>query len=338
MAERVRKVVRWTISLVVLVLLLGVAAVMYVQRQAISDYFAARDYSPSLEMAELTSKLQFTALGERVFYATHPTLDASQRFNEQCAEVEHSDEGHVLGCYAHDTIHLFKVTDERLSGIVEATAAHELLHAAWARMAETERDELQTRLLALYDQLAADDPALVERMSVYQQLSPAAFANELHSVLGTEVRQLPQWLEDHYATWMYDRSIVLDYFDASHAVFEKIQARADDLQAQLTALRTSVETRSDAYDVAVNRFNADVQEFNRENDNYAFSGNEAEFWRQRNALESRAAVLNQERAEIQRDIERYEDMRQELQDLSATNAQLNEHLDSTLAPPVFPGG
>ena len=35
----------------------------------------------------------------------------------------------VLGCYANREISIFNVTDQRLDGIREVTAAHEMLHA-----------------------------------------------------------------------------------------------------------------------------------------------------------------------------------------------------------------
>lgn len=338
MAAGARRTIGRILSTILVLAVLAAAGVAYLHRQDISDHFAAQSFQPSQEILRLTESLQLTDTGRRVFFATRPTLDASQRFNEQCADVEHSEDGHILGCYTRDSIHLFKVTDDRLSGIVEVTAAHELLHAAWARLGDGERARLTETLTQLYGELAGEDPALADRMSVYSSLSSDAFANELHSVLGTEVRELPDWLEDHYARWFRDRGIILDYFDAYHSIFEEIQARADELQEQLAALRESVEARRDAYDSAVARFNADVEEFNRRNQAYEFSGNEAEFWRLRGELEARAADLNAERDAIQADIDRYEQMRQELEALSARNNELNQHLDSNLAPPVSPSG
>ena len=338
MAAGARRAIGRILSTILVLAVLAAGGMAYLHRQDISDHFAAQSFEPSQEMLVLTDSLQLTDTGRRVFFATHPTLDASQRFNEQCADVEHSEEGHILGCFTRGAIHLFKVTDDRLSGIVEVTAAHELLHAAWARLGDSERARLTRSLEKLYDELSGEHPALTGRMSVYSSLSGDAFANELHSVLGTEVRELPDWLEAHYARWFEDRTVILDHFDAYHAVFEEIQARAEDLQSQLKGIRESVEARRAAYDAAVAQFNADVEDFNRRNQAYEFSGDEATFWRLRNDLEARAAALNAERDAIQAEIDRYEQMRQELEALSATNEELNQHLDSNLAPPVSPSG
>lgn len=332
MSGKVGRAIGRVVTTLLVLAILAAAGFAYLNRQNISDFFAAQSFEPSSEIVELSDRLMLTETGHRIFFASHPTLDPSQNFNEQCADVDHSDDGHVLGCFTRDRIHLFQVTDERLTGIVEVTAAHELLHATWARLGEGERSELVNSLTALYEELSVGDPALAERMAVYSSLSRESFANELHSVLGTEVRELPEWLEAHYAQWFTDRAVILDYFDAYHAIFGEIQARANDLQAQLTALRESVEQRSAAYDAAVTRWNADVEDFNRRNAAFEFSDDVAEGWRVRGLLEARSAELTLEREAIQADIDRYEALRQELEALNATNAELNQRLDSNLAP------
>lgn len=328
--------VRRAVTVILLVALVGAAALVYFNRQQISDHFAASSFEPSSEILQLTDRLSLTDDGHRVFFATHPTLESSQGFNEQCAGVDHSEDGHILGCYASGGIHLFGVTDPRLTGVVEVTAAHELLHATFERLSDGDRQRLSSRLMNLYRELAEEDPELAERMSVYDGLSERSFANELHSVLGTETRELPGWLEDHYAQWLQDRTSIVDYFEAYRDVFNAIQDRADELQEAMERIREDVSTRSDAYDAAVARFNTDVEEFNRRNAAYEFAGDEAQFWVQRAALEARAQALNEENAAIQEQVDRYNDLRAELEELSATNQELNQHLDSNLAPPVAP--
>lgn len=336
MASRVRTFTsRILIALLALVLVVG-GAFAYSHRQEISDHFAAQNFSPTAEVAALADRLALTEAGTRVFFASQPTLDASQNFNEQCRSVEHAEGSNVLGCYSGGVIHLFQVTDPRLNGIVEATAAHELLHATFARLGNSEKNDLALRLRDLYDERAAADQTLANRMSVYQALSPLAFANELHSVFGTEVRALPTWLEEHYATWFRDRSIVVDFFDAYSGVFQALSARALELQGQLTALRTDIEARRAAYDAAVQQFNAEVAEFNRRNEAYEFSGNADEFYAIRSALQERSTQLQADAEAIRADIASYERMRMELEQLGTTNDELNQHMNSELAPPVAP--
>lgn len=330
------RVFRRILATVVIVGVLVGAGFAYLNRQTIADHFAAQNFNAGEEVSALTDRLDLTDAGRRVFLASKPTLDASQNFNEQCADVEHTEGSHVLGCFAGGSIHLYKVTDERLAGIVEVTAAHELLHAVFSRLNADERADLASLLRSAYDALASSNPVLVERMSVYEGLSDDGFANELHSVLGTEVRELPVWLEDRYVHWFQDRGAIVDFFDTFHTVFGEIQARADALQVELSALRESIEARSAAYDAAVQQFNIEVSEFNRRNEAFEFSDRESEFWAIRNSLQSRSAQLQSDLAALQADIAQYEQMRLELEQLGAVNAELNEHLNSQLAPPAMP--
>lgn len=318
-------------------LLLAVAAAglfAYMNRQQINDHFAAQRFEPSAEIVELTERLQLTSAGHRIFWASEPTLDASQKFNRRCAAVDHSEDGHILGCFTRDRIHLFKVADERLAGIVEVTAAHELLHAAFARIQGSDRSSLVDRLTELYEQLAEDDPGLVKRMEVYSSLSRTAFANELHSVLGTELRELPAWLEAHYAAWFEDRSIILDFFDDYHSVFDQLRDRSESIQAEMAEIRFDVETRSASYRGAVEDFNDDWADFMRRNNDYEFSDNPDEFYRLRDDFYDRRAALGAELDSINAAIAHYEQLRIELIELSELNQELEQQLDSDLAPPA----
>lgn len=334
MGSRVKRVFVIALSSLISLAIVGVGIFAVVNRQAIVDHLAAQQFEPTPELILVTERLDLTDAGLRIFWASHPTLDASQQFNEQCSRVEHTEEGHVLGCYVSGHIHLFEISDERLNGIIEVTAAHELLHAAFGRMADLERDALAKKLNALYSELVLEDSILEQRMSVYSGLSKIAFANELHSVFGTEVRELPVWLEDHYSTWFHDRQVILDFFDDYHALFTELRQRADELQNAMADLRADVELRSEQYDTAVEQFNSDWEEFLARNRNAEFAEIPDEFFRLREEFEVRRETLRYEMESLNTDIARYEEMRNELLELSELNHELEQQLDSELAPPA----
>ncbi|MBL3687043.1 hypothetical protein D3248_08800 [Leucobacter zeae] len=326
-----KRVKRWFGALVaLLVLCLIVFAAMH--RQEIQDRFRAIGFEPSESIVRVLDSLHLTDAGKRIFLATRPTIDGSQRFNEQCSDVDHSDQGHVLGCYTDNRIHLFEVSDARVKGIVGVTAGHELLHAAFARLGEGDRTRLSEQLREAYDTLAENDPALAERMSLYENLSDSAYTNELHSILGTEVRDLPDWLEQHYAQWFADRDSLLDAFDAYHAVFVGLQNEAQSLERTMRELRLDVERRKTDYDAAVERFNADAAEFSKRNDRFEFSDDPREFERIRGELADRRSELQATMAGLEADIERYNDLRAQLSALSETSSELDQQLNSELAP------
>lgn len=326
--NRAKRTLGFIVFLVVAVLL--VTAVMH--RQEIEDHFRASNFDPSTRAVEVMETLQLTDTGERVFLASQPTVDGSQQFNEQCAEVDHSEDGHILGCFVEERIHLFDVSDERIRGIVEVTAAHELLHAMFARMGEGDRRALSDKLRNTYDVMSVEQPELGERMAVYEHLSDAAFANELHSVLGTEVFELPDWLEEHYAQWFEDREAIVNAFDEYHAVFVELQAQATSIEGEMHGLREDVESRNAAYDDAVEQFNLDAANFRERNERFEFGENPEEFDRIQAELGQRRVDLQTTLDTLQADIDHYNSLRDQLSELSTLSSDLDQQLNSDLAP------
>lgn len=310
------------------------AAVAYVYRGDIRDAIVASTFEASPRVDEIAKAIDPTPLGQRTFFASQPTIGGREQFAEWCAGVDHSEQGHVLGCFANRKIHLFEVTDERLHGIVEVTAAHELLHAAFSRLGESERLALSKSLRATYEELTTADPELKERMSVYEQLSDTAFANELHSVFGTEVSALPAELEEHYAKYFDDRQSILDMYDSYHSVFTELTARAEALGSELEALRADIEARTNVYDDAVRQFNDDAAEFKARNERYEFSGKKELFDATRDELMRRQAELESQLEGLRADTDRFNSLREELIALNDVSTQLNEVLDSQLPAPT----
>lgn len=334
MAGRVAKRIGQCAAIALVLVLIAGAVVAYMYRVDIQDHFLARSFEPSERIVQVNDELDLTSTGERVFMASKPTIGEREEFAEWCARVDHSEAGHVLGCFADRRIRLFNVTDERLAGIVEVTAAHELLHATYARMTQPERERLSKILEAAYEERSEVDPSFKERMSVYEQLSRAAFANELHSVFGTEVADLPDELEDHYTRWFDDRAQIVTLYDSYHSVFTELTAEAESLSAELEELRADIEARSAAYDEAVRQFNADAANFKVRNENFEFSGNKPLFDQVRGELIYRQQTLEDTLKGIQADTDRFNEMRNRLLDLNAISVELNEVLDSNLPTPT----
>lgn len=332
MSVSARKVAKRVLAACVLIGLVAGAILGLAYRQEIQDTFAAIGYEPSARESRLMTDLDLTPAGERIFLASHPTVDGSQRFSEQCAEVDHSEQGHVLGCFSDRQIHLFDVTDKRVSGVVEVTAAHELLHAAYSRLPEGDRLALAEKLRREYQTRSARDPELKERMSVYEHLSDAAFANELHSVFGTEVRVLPAWLEQHYAEWFKDRSRIVDCFEKYHAVFTDLQSEASKLRKDMESLRANIEERKAQYDSDVKAYNDATADLNARNQRREFAKSPQRFNQIRNGLQADRAGLEERMSALKVDIDKYNSMRGRLVALSELSAELEDQLDSTLAP------
>jgi chromosome segregation ATPase len=130
------------------------------------------------------------------------------------------------------------VTDERLDGIKEVTAAHEMLHAAYARMSDDER--------AKVDRLTAEavanltDERILEVVDNYRSDDPASVPNELHSILGTEVSDLPQELEEHYARFFDDRQNVVNLAKGYESVFAAIDDKLEETKLNIDQLAKEI--------------------------------------------------------------------------------------------------
>lgn len=279
------------------------------------------------------NQIELTDYADTVFRASAPTLESSKVFAKQCAQVIHSDNDQVVGCYTGSNIHLFKVSDERLAGMVEVTAAHELLHAVFQRLSPSERKTVGEELEAEYERLSTSDPELYERMQVYTDLDHDAFVNELHSVFGTEVTDLSPALEAHYAQYFKNRPAILELFTGYNSTFKELDAQRKELKSQLEVLGASIQERGDAYKAAVSQYNSDAQSFQARNERYEFSDNPTAFYAIRSELDARRASLEGDRLTLNADIDRYNSLREQLLTLDATAQELIRSLDSTFTPP-----
>jgi chromosome segregation ATPase len=114
------------------------------------------------------------------------------------------------------------------------TAAHEMLHAAWSAMSSA-----QKRLIVkqLNDFMTTTGDARIDALlTEYAAFQPGTRDNELHSLVGTQVRDLPAPLEGYYRRYFTDRSVIVDAFDAYQHVFDDLKTHYDQLDADVKAL------------------------------------------------------------------------------------------------------
>lgn len=327
-----RVVMKRCIAVIISLLIVLLLAFAFMNRGVIKDHFVASTFDASPEIERLTESLDLTPTGERIFLASEPAIGGAEHFTAWCSGVNHSEESHVLGCFKRNNIFLFNVTDPRLEGIVEVTAAHELLHAVFARMTPAEQEALAKELRAEYDRLVTDSPELAERMQVYESLSPTAYANELFAVLGTEELPLSKKLEARYANWFNNRVDIVDVHEQVFSVFIDLRARAASLSEELTTLKASIEKRSDEYTASVAAYNSETAEFKDRNERFEFSNNVAEFDEIRWHLLDWHADLEDQLASLRTDTDRYNELRDELEGLKQIGAELDASMNSMPAP------
>ncbi len=297
-------------------------------RQAIFDTVHAMQYQPSAQMASIRDKLGLTAKGKALFDASQPQIEAATTFNQSCQQREETNSP-ILGCYISQQIFVYEVTNQKLDGIEETTAAHELLHAAYERLNSTERAKLNTELTSVYQKVKTSE--LEERMQHYRESEPGQELNELHSILGTEFANLGPKLESHYAQYFKDRKKVLGYFDAYSSVFDSAKNRLKSLQTQINSQTERVNGEIKAYNQDSDQLKKDAATFNRRADSGDFPTS-SEFNAARNTIIDRQAKLASMRTAIIKSINEIDAWRTEYNQLAKEYNQLNQSINSSLAP------
>jgi hypothetical protein len=233
------------VSLSVLGVISFAGLLAWTQQQAIYDWWRLKDYKPPISIAKIAKTTTMTDEGKRLFYVYHPKIEPSKSFNEHCRKD--NEFTIVLGCYvSNDGIYIFQVDDKRLDGIEEVTAVHELLHAVYHRLDASEKASIDKLTKRAY--LSISNTRLKKTIAQYKKDDPASVPNELHSILGSEFRNLPGELEDHYRKYLSDRNVVVSLSEKYESAFEERENRIKQLGANLQSMR-----------VTINQSNADLK-------------------------------------------------------------------------------
>ena len=303
--------------------------------QRVTDQFTVWNFSADATITSYADRATMTDEGRFLFFASKPEVSPQGEFDAHCSS-QLEDVG-ILGCYQHadKRIYLYDVTDDRLDGIEEVVAAHEMLHAAWDRMNDDERAALGP-LLEAAAKTKADDPEFASTLAYYAKAEPGERLNELHSIIGTEFGDLDPALEKHYAEYFTDRAALVELHNTSHAVFQQQQDAIDDIVAQLDALQASVDADYTTYNTGYDQLNADIAAFN----DRAASGDfqsQSQFNAERNALISRQAELDSFYASIDDRKSQYEALVAQLDDLNAQVDELNQSINIKPRNPATTG-
>lgn len=223
-----------------LVLWLGIVAVIYIKQQSIVDWWKLRSYTPPAAVVKAADQTTMTASARRLWYVNKPVIAEGESFGSNCPlAVEKTV---ILGCYKSDDggIYVYKVSDERLSGVIEVTAAHEMLHAAYDRLSKGERQRIDVLLQDYYDQ-GLSDQRVKDTIDAYQKSEPHALKNEMHSIFATEIAKLPTALETYYSRYFTKRSTVVVMTDRYQAEFTTRKQAVARYDAELKALKSTIE-------------------------------------------------------------------------------------------------
>lgn len=252
--RRIYKSLR-ALSLVILVAIFGVIALQ--QWQPVSDWLRLRGYEPPAAVSKLAADTTMTASATHLLYLNKPQILPKTSFSPHCPISEKSI---VLGCYhaGENGIYMLQIADDpQLQGVMQVTAAHEMLHAAYDRLSHSEKSWVNALLQDFYNNHLTD-PAVKQEIDNYRSSEPNDVINEMHSILGTEVMQLTPQLEQYYKRYFTNRVAVAQAAAHYRSAFESREQIVHDADAKLAELKTQIESNNTVLRQQADALNAQV--------------------------------------------------------------------------------
>lgn len=306
-------------------LLIAASLLVWTERQYVVDAIAYYQYEPTAAVESLAREATLTDSAKFTFYATRPAVQSKQDFNQNCPRTD--PDSPILGCYAANRIYIYDVTDERLNGIKTVTAAHEMLHAAYDRMSESERSRINELLRATYKE--GENENLDSRMDYYAEAQPGQSLNELHSIIGTEFARISPELETYYAQYFQDRAALVALHQRVESQFDSLRAEAESLVSTIETLARDINQSTNEYNQSIAELNQDIKAFNARASQPDGFRSQSEFEAARQELIAQSSALDARRDRIETLLTQYRSALAKLDTINAESASLNAGLDST---------
>jgi chromosome segregation ATPase len=238
--------------------------------QEISDWWFLRSYQPPRAIADLADETSMSQEGRKYFYVSDPKINDKQTFNRNCPTREAAS---VLGCYRNQRIYLLRVERRKLDGVMEVTAAHEMLHAAYDRLEADTRSRVAGMLEEELETI--EDSRVKELINSYEEdNNETVRRNELHSILPTQIADLSPELEEYYARYFNDRQAVVDKYQQYKSTFADLRQQINTLQDRVDSLQNRIDSlkgRIDAQRSKVERLNARLERLESQGDREAYN-------------------------------------------------------------------
>lgn len=313
-------------TLVVLLVLSGGLFYAYQNQRAILDWIALRNYTPPTEIAQLATSTSMTDPAKRAFYVNEPRLEERSGFNQFCPD-NGGEQTIVLGCYYSDQagIYIFKVDDPRLKGVEQVTAAHEMLHAAYDRLSDDERERINKLLTDFYTNNLTD-ARTKEVIDSYRLTEPNDLANEMHSIFATELGTLTPDLEAYYERYFTNRQMVVAYANAYKSEFISRRNQIAAYDAQLAGLKKQINQQKQQLETTAAQLEAQRRQLN----SLAASGNTDEFNERVDAYNRSVAAYNAGVRELRDKIAQHNQIVDRRNAIALEEQELSEALNSSL--------
>jgi uncharacterized protein YukE len=309
------------------VLVLALLVLVATHVRALSDYVRLYNYHPDATVMQLADQTTMTPAARRLFYINHPAVDDRDSFNGECNND--GEQTIVLGCY-HSIdrgIYLFHVTDNRLNGVEQVTAAHEMLHAAYDRLSSKEKAKINAELQNFYDTQVQDE-RIRSTMAAYQKSEPKDLQNEMHSIFGTEITILTPELETYYGQYFTNRKAVVQYADSYQQEFTSRQDKVKSYDTQLTSLKKQIDQNT----TTLKEWESDINNRQRQMESDKERGNVEAYNAQVSSYNAQVDQYNGLIHQTQNEISQYNQIVAVRNSLALEVRELTQSINSSLSP------
>ncbi|MCX6727849.1 MAG: hypothetical protein NTX11_03500 [Candidatus Saccharibacteria bacterium] len=218
---------------------LSVLVILFIVVPAISsafhDQFTVAFYSGPEKVKQLADQSGMNQHGKALFYSTNPEIVDYPTIQNHCPGD--SDQIIEYGCFIQtdNKIYILNIPDDRISGLMNISAAHEMLHKAYSEMDSTEKTTINSEVESMKTS-NIDDKDFNDMVQPYldNKVDVATLDNELHSLIGTEVAISDSQLEEHYSKYFTSRQNNVD-------AERQVRSTISEIESSLTAERTRID-------------------------------------------------------------------------------------------------
>ena len=322
------------ISIVVQVGVLALVGWGTLHVSMVRDWLTVGKAAENTRIEEYVNRAGLSSAGRFYLLAARPTLHSPDTFDKSCPNPEAGIA--VLGCYsvADDTIHLLDITDDVLTTLAPVVAAHEALHAIWARLDPLERTTISAEIEQSFTSIS--DPNLLGRLAPYGSLTSSQRVAELFAILGTESTTVTPALEEFYARYFDNRQACVELAVSSANTIAEISNSIESVGGQILAVEIRVKSAVTTYTLDKRMLLDDIDSFNANANVPGYFPSSSDFTRERNSLRLRQAELEKSRVSLNKLIARYNDLVEKMAVLNARATRLNTALgiDASAMLPV----
>lgn len=290
-------------------------------RYRVIDWWRLRSYDVPSTISTIAQEANLTEYATRVLYASEPEFDDKQSFNSHCPFPEQS---FVLGCYDGNKIFVLDIQAPELRSSEPVTAAHEMLHGAWARMTSAEQKKI--RQLLEREFAINPDEHLKQIIAQYRAAgnNDDVIANELHSIIPTEVKTISPELETYYRKYFKDRGAVVALFKSYEEIFAANEAELKSMEKQAAKLLASIQAQEkvlEAKKELIDANNARLSAWSKSSDVYTYN----------NLVSQQRALVNEYNTLVARynaDLDHYQTIVNRYQSLAFYHNELVNSINS----------